>query len=201
MRHSPVDKRAKRNSPVQSVSDYGMHKDANTKRHAGMVRRTPQDYRRDVQSGLAAGPATAQGDVEGVEQVAAKTIEGNGKSVQEKGETQMSSFDELRDANFLRQREWDPHNQITLEFRGLELGGETGEAQNILKKLARERMGIKGSRATVFDLEQELADIIICVGLIANEFGIDLDKAWRRKFNEVSARHNLETYVVVDNDV
>lgn len=201
MRHSPVDKRAKRNSPVQSVSDYGMHKDANTKRHAGMVRRTPQDYRRDVQGGLATGPTATQGDVEGVEQVAAESVEGNGQGFQEKRKAQMSSFDELRDANFLRQREWDPDDQITLAFRGLELGGETGEAQNVIKKLIREGMGIKGSRATVFDLEQELADIIICVGLIANEFDIDLDKAWRRKFNEVSAKHDLKTFVLVDDDV
>jgi hypothetical protein len=28
MRHSEVDKRAKRNAPRQCVSDYGMHKDA-----------------------------------------------------------------------------------------------------------------------------------------------------------------------------
>lgn len=28
MRHSQVDKRAKRNAPRQSVSDYGGHKDA-----------------------------------------------------------------------------------------------------------------------------------------------------------------------------
>lgn len=31
MRHSQIDKRAKRNCPKQCVSDYGMHKDAKKK--------------------------------------------------------------------------------------------------------------------------------------------------------------------------
>jgi NTP pyrophosphatase (non-canonical NTP hydrolase) len=99
----------------------------------------------------------------------------------------------LRAANEARQREWDAGNQITIEYRGNELGGECGEAQNIIKKLARERMGIRGSRATIAQLREELADVVICVDLIAMATGIDLDAAVREKFNKTSEANGLRT--------
>lgn len=77
----------------------------------------------------------------------------------------------LRIANRLRQKEWDTGNQLTLDFRVTELGGEIGEALNCIKKVQRERLGIKGSRATMADVADELADVIICVDLI----GMHLD--------------------------
>lgn len=90
------------------------------------------------------------------------------------------SFDTLRAANAKRQKEWDRDNQITLSYRGTELGGEAGEALNVIKKLERERLGIKGSRASVDDLAEELADVIICCDLIALATGIDLAEAVER---------------------
>jgi NTP pyrophosphatase (non-canonical NTP hydrolase) len=101
----------------------------------------------------------------------------------------------LRQANVTRQREWDPNDAITLEYRGNELAGEVGEACNVIKKLARERMGLRGTRATRFDLAEELADIIICADLIAMQMDIDLSYAVEQKFNATSRKYNLRTVI------
>ncbi len=113
---------------------------------------------------------------------------------------QQLSFTTLREANALRQKEWDPGDQITLEFRGNELAGEVGEACNVIKKLARERMGIRGSRDTVEHLAEELFDIIICVDLIAMDMGIDLTGVVA-KFNATSDKQGLKTHIGVDDCV
>lgn len=102
-------------------------------------------------------------------------------------------FDDLRTANATRQQEWDAGNQITPAYRGNELAGEVGEACNIIKKLERERLGIGGSRANVHQLTEELADVIICVDLIAMQYGIDLGSAVRDKFNATSRKVGLAT--------
>lgn len=103
------------------------------------------------------------------------------------------SMQQLRTANKLRQAEWDPSDKITIEFRGNELAGETGEACNVIKKVARERMGLRGSRATLEELASELADVIICVDLIAMQVGIDMEKAVANKFNATSEKYGLST--------
>lgn len=103
------------------------------------------------------------------------------------------SFADLRNANSARQKEWDPDDRITLAYRGNELGGECGEAQNVIKKIERERLGIRGTRATIDDLADELADLIICADLIAMQEGFDLDQSVWRKFNETSRKYNLAT--------
>jgi NTP pyrophosphatase (non-canonical NTP hydrolase) len=103
------------------------------------------------------------------------------------------TFAALRQADEQRQKEWDPDNAITLEFRGNELAGEVGEACNVIKKLARERLGLRGNRATKQQLAEELADIIICADLIAMQAGIDLASAVLEKFNSTSAKYRLKT--------
>lgn len=108
-------------------------------------------------------------------------------------EAQENFFSELREANFVRQQEWDSDNQISLAYRGNELAGEVGEACNLIKKLERERLGIRGSRATLQELAEELADVVICVDLIAMHEGIDLQKAIREKFNATSQKYGLST--------
>jgi NTP pyrophosphatase (non-canonical NTP hydrolase) len=105
----------------------------------------------------------------------------------------MTIHADLRAANLARQAEWDTDGQITLSYRGNELAGEVGEACNIIKKLERERMGIAGSRATLADLAEELADVIICADLIAMQLGIDLDRAVAEKFNRTSEKVGLTT--------
>lgn len=100
-------------------------------------------------------------------------------------------LDKLRDANIRRDKEWNPDKKLTPLFRATELGGEVGEALNIVKKLERERLNIKGSRTTKEMLAGELADILICVDLLAMEYEIDLSQALRNTFNATSEKQNL----------
>jgi NTP pyrophosphatase (non-canonical NTP hydrolase) len=103
------------------------------------------------------------------------------------------TLDGLREANVERNKEWDPSDAITLSFRGNELAGEVGEACNHIKKLDRERLGLRGSRTTPEALATELADVIICVDLIAMHLGIDLSLAVIHKFNQTSEEQKLKT--------
>jgi NTP pyrophosphatase (non-canonical NTP hydrolase) len=105
----------------------------------------------------------------------------------------MTDLATLRAANVAREVEWDPDHRITLAYRGNELAGEVGEACNIIKKLERERIGIRGSRATKDELAEELADVLICLDLIAMHAGIDLSLALRDKFNATSEKYRLST--------
>jgi NTP pyrophosphatase (non-canonical NTP hydrolase) len=74
----------------------------------------------------------------------------------------------LHVANIARGKEWENSNDACdIYFWGVELAGEAGEACNIIKKLVREELGLRGSRATLQDLADELADVVICVDLIA----------------------------------
>lgn len=105
---------------------------------------------------------------------------------------------QLRILNVLRQKEWDPTDKIDLSYRGNELAGEVGEACNVIKKLERERYGIRGSRDTIEHLAEELADVIICVDLIAASMGIDLNAAVIQKFNATSEKYGLKTHFAGD---
>lgn len=105
----------------------------------------------------------------------------------------MLALADLRAANVTRQKEWDSLGQLTLAYRGNELAGEVGEACNVIKKLEREKLGIKGSRDTVEHLAEELADVIICTDLIAMQAGINLDAAVIAKFNTSSEKVGLAT--------
>lgn len=105
----------------------------------------------------------------------------------------------LRNANTCRQLQWPGVKApVSDEFRGIELGGEVGEALNVLKKLVRERNGYGGSRATVQDLADELADVVICVDLLAERFGIDLGPAVIHKFNETSTKMGIPIMIAID---
>lgn len=74
----------------------------------------------------------------------------------------------LRAANVARNDEWqNTAKPFTLVFWANELAGEVGEACNILKKLDREHnYGVRGSRAALPALGEELADVIICSDLL-----------------------------------
>ena len=101
----------------------------------------------------------------------------------------------LRKYNSIRQKEWNGNKSVPLSFRGNELAGEVGEACNIIKKIDREAMGFVGSRATAAELADELADIIICVDLIAIEMDIDLSTKIPEKFNHTSRKYKLDTRI------
>lgn len=112
----------------------------------------------------------------------------------------MSTFDLLGKANAIRQKEWDKERRIDLSYRGNELAGETGEACNKIKKLERERLGIPGSRTTKEELAEELADVVMCVSLIANHIGFDLWVAVANKFNKTSENYGLKTKIKFQED-
>lgn len=76
------------------------------------------------------------------------------------------NYTTLRAANAARQKEWDAGGEANnADWRMNELAGEVGEVCNVLKKINRERVGVPGSRATVADLAEELADVVICIDL------------------------------------
>lgn len=93
-------------------------------------------------------------------------------------------FNNLRAANTARQAEWDPSGHTgDLDWRMNELAGEIGEVCNVLKKLHRERCGMPGSRTTVVQLAEELADVLICLDLFEMDAGLvnDLPGHLRKK--------------------
>lgn len=105
----------------------------------------------------------------------------------------------LRQASAERQREWDPDGFThTLLYRSNELAGEVGEACNVVKKLAREQLGVIGSRDTAEHLAEELADVIICADLVAQVAGVNLAAAVARKFNATSEKLGLKTRLSED---
>lgn len=87
--------------------------------------------------------------------------------------TSFQHYPTLREANAARQELWDPTGRLkNMDWRCNELAGEAGEVCNILKKLQRERLGLPGSRATVEQLAEELADVIICTDLVGMQAGL-----------------------------
>jgi NTP pyrophosphatase (non-canonical NTP hydrolase) len=103
----------------------------------------------------------------------------------------------LRAANIARQPEYGPSaGKESLSYWGNAIAGELGEACNVIKKLERERAGQAGSRATVEDLANELADVLIYLDLLAIATGIDLDAAVARKFNKTSEKLGFKTRMV-----
>ena len=106
------------------------------------------------------------------------------------------NFDDLRKANEDRCIEWmgAPPNLKDISFHACELGGEVGEALNICKKIDRYRMNIPGKIPPLQGrpmLAEELADVIICVDMIASILDIDLAESVRRKFNATSEKHGF----------
>jgi NTP pyrophosphatase (non-canonical NTP hydrolase) len=127
----------------------------------------------------------------------------------------------LREVNVARDKEWDPEHKITLSYRGNELAGEVGEVCeiidqlffaalgnklasqigqvcNLVKKLERQRLGLRGSRATKEQLARECADAQICLDLLAMQAGIDLAAAVREKFNATSDANGLQARMGTD---
>ncbi len=119
-------------------------------------------------------------------------------------------YTDLRAANIARQKEWDAKSVLDLSFKSNELVGEIGELiekvvdlllfsiasgrlANYTKKLERERLGLKGSRATIEDVGEELADIRIINDLVGLHVGINVDQVTRDKFNATSIKLGLST--------
>lgn len=110
----------------------------------------------------------------------------------------MLDFETLRNANIERDKEWDPEHKITIEFRGLELAGEAGEACNATKKYSRALVELPGSKATVYEILEELADVVISADLLAMQLGHDLGRAITEKFNTTSLEYGLKTRIKME---
>ncbi|CTQ53227.1 hypothetical protein LP7551_01748 [Roseibium album] len=104
-------------------------------------------------------------------------------------------FEDLRNANIKRQREWPGDDKADVAFRAIEVAGEFGEVAEAIKKYLRAERGISGSTATLEDIADEMADSIIALDLLANQLGLDLGTAVARIFNMTSAKYGLKTRI------
>lgn len=109
------------------------------------------------------------------------------------GETPVHVYESLRAANQHRQTLWSGGENKTNGplYAATELAGEVGEVCNVVKKLEREARGLPGSRTTLEKLEEEIGDVLICVDLLAIEYGIDPFAAAAKKFNKTSEALNF----------
>lgn len=105
------------------------------------------------------------------------------------------TFNDLRFANVQRNKEWDPDNKIPGLFRSTEYAGESGEVCNKIKKLERERLGLKGSRTTIWEVGMEMADAQICLDLLGMHYCIDIAAAVRLSFNAKSEEMGFLTRI------
>lgn len=85
----------------------------------------------------------------------------------------------------------DPQHKLGAMFFAIEFGGEAGEALNKVKKLIREALNIPGSRTSVDELGDEIADTIITACNLARCYKIDLDAHIRSVFNRTSRERGL----------
>lgn len=115
------------------------------------------------------------------------------------------TFRMVRAANAQRRDRW--HTPDTEPWTGADwgnaMGGECGEAQNVVKKLRRIETGLPnerdGSRDHLLEaLGDELADTLIYADLLAYYYGIDLGAAVARKFNAVSIRQGFPDRLPTD---
>lgn len=102
------------------------------------------------------------------------------------------NFDELRLQNVKRCRRWHPGGvrSWSLSDWGVAMGGECGEALNVVKKLNRARDGLAGNNELPQELRDKLAreisDTVIYADLLCEAAGIDLGEAIRATFNRKS---------------
>lgn len=104
----------------------------------------------------------------------------------------MLTISDLQRVTRERDVQWDPDSVLNLSFRAVELAGETGELCNVVKKLERERLGLRGSRSNQQALREEIGDVLICLCLLANTADIDLEQAVIEKFNASSDKLGLD---------
>lgn len=107
----------------------------------------------------------------------------------------MTSFIDLRTANVSRKNRW--HAKAPDGWSGSDwataMGGECGEALNVVKKIRRGEMGIpnigdKPRNELLIDLGLEIADTIIYADLLADYYGLNLNGFVPMKFNKVSEK-------------
>jgi NTP pyrophosphatase (non-canonical NTP hydrolase) len=113
----------------------------------------------------------------------------------------MITLEKIRQANRVRQSEWPGNDRADVPFRAIELAGETGELMEAVKKWLRAKRGIKGEVGGLEAISDEVADVLICLDLLADDIGIDLGAAFTAKFNKTSRRYGFDTMVDTDGRV
>lgn len=102
-------------------------------------------------------------------------------------------FDDFDEALAARQTEWlaDGSGELLKEFYAIEFIGEVGELFNVVKKLLRAEYGGRGTTATKADMEDEFGDAYITLKNMADKYGVDLERAARKKFNATSEKYGF----------
>lgn len=111
------------------------------------------------------------------------------------------NFSYLRHTNQARRDAWHGTDEWVSSDWSNEMCGEAGEAANIVKKLRRIETGAVRDGLTDRDdlinaLGLELADVIICVDLLAMYFDIDLADFIIHKFNSVSRKNGFDRHLL-----
>lgn len=108
-------------------------------------------------------------------------------------------FGELKELNIKRQAEWDSEDKLDLSFRALEFMTECGELGEKVKKLIREKRGLKGNKTDLNDIREEVGDAIITLVLLCKDIEdstgqtIDIQQCTKDKFNKTSNKYNFVT--------
>jgi NTP pyrophosphatase (non-canonical NTP hydrolase) len=129
------------------------------------------------------------------------------------------TFADMRAANLARQAEWDADTQFSAMFFSNALAGEAGELAeatqtlllassvvvksgniaNMMKKLERKSLGLRGSEATLEDIAREMADCLTYIDLLAARLGVDLAMAYTGKFNQISENYGMQARLQLQN--
>lgn len=82
----------------------------------------------------------------------------------------------------------DPQSEAFVLAQAVKLGEEVGELHaEVLGRLKRQRRS-KGTRFDDRSLRGELADVVICVAILARTTGVDLEAALEEKMAEIDRR-------------
>lgn len=104
-------------------------------------------------------------------------------------------FETLEKVCWKREKEWplnDMGDSERLLFRATELGGESGEVLNQVKKYIRHLKGMRGPDDDIEKIQEEIGDVIISAVLLAKELGLDPAHCVIDKFNKTSAKFNID---------
>jgi NTP pyrophosphatase (non-canonical NTP hydrolase) len=107
------------------------------------------------------------------------------------------SISKISATNLTRCLRWHPDGikSWSLSDWAVAVSGEVGELCNVVKKLNRERDGLKGNKESMSELQtalwKEVADVYLYLDLFAQAAGMDLQTAIVQKFNEVSERNGF----------
>jgi len=109
-----------------------------------------------------------------------------------------TTFEDLRNANLTRLTEFG-HGTLEDGWNvaewGNALAGETGELCNVLKKMIRQMPSDPPKDELRIEAMNEIADVAIYLDLLAAKLEIDLAVAIKEKFNAVTRKRNLKTYL------